>query len=55
MCLYYRMSNKQGHQDLVTTIDEIIKERNPETEKKGKIKARIKSVGQFPEDSSGLR
>ena len=55
MRLYYRMSKKQGHQDLVSTIDEIINETNPETKKTGKVRARIKRVGQFPEDSSGLR
>ena len=52
MCLYYRMSKKQGQQDLVSTIDEIINEKKPGTEKKEKMRARIKRVGQFPEDSS---
>ena len=56
MYMYYRMPKQQGHEDLVSTIDEIISGNEPEknvSKQGGKAKAKIKRVGQFPEESSG--
>ena len=58
VCLYFRMSKDEGQKDLVSTIDDIIneKERENKTERNQERKAtkpRFKRVGQFPEDTSG--
>ena len=58
VCLYFRMSKDEGQKDLVSTIDDIIneKERENKTDRNQERKAtkpRFKRVGQFPEDTSG--